>query len=76
MTLKTNQTKWHDLPRQNRGQKSCMGQPCITLIYQSVCLNDYRVRTEENCEDDCRVLNERKLVGCPTFVPGLMKYRL
>ena len=23
------QTKWHDLPRQNRGQKSCKCQPCI-----------------------------------------------
>ena len=25
---------------------------------------------------DCRVLNEGKLLGCPTVVPGLMKYRL
>ena len=25
----TKQTKWHDLPRQNRGQKSCKCQPCI-----------------------------------------------
>ena len=31
MTLKTKQTKWHDLPRQNRGQKSCECQPCIRL---------------------------------------------
>ena len=28
----TNQTKWHDLPRQNRGTKSCKCQPCITNI--------------------------------------------
>ena len=37
-----------------------------------------RVHTEENsyCEASCRVLNEGKLVGCPTVVPGLMKYRL
>ena len=34
--------------------------------------------TEENsyCEADCRILNERKLVGCLTVVPGLLKYRL
>ena len=25
---------------------------------------------------DCRVLNEGKLLGCLTVVPGLMKYRL
>ena len=25
---------------------------------------------------ECRVLNEGKLVGCPTVVPGLMEYRL
>ena len=41
-------------------------------------LPDRRVCTEENsyCENDCRVLNEGKLRGCPTVVPGLMKYRL
>ena len=39
---------------------------------------DCRVHTEENlyCVADCRVLNERKLAGCPTVVPGLLKYRL
>ena len=31
MTLKTKQTKWHDLPRQNRGQRSCECQPCISI---------------------------------------------
>ena len=33
-------------------------------------LPDRRVRTEENsyCEDDCRVLNEGKLLRCPTVV--------
>ena len=34
-------------------------------------LPDHPVHIEENtyCEDDCRVLNEGKLVGCPTVVP-------
>ena len=32
MPLKAKQTKWHDLPRQNRGQKSCECQPCINLV--------------------------------------------
>ena len=42
-------------------------------IYPSGC-----VHTEENsyCVADCLVLNEEKLVRCPTVVPGLMKYCL
>ena len=32
------QTKWHDLPRQNRGQKSCKCQPCIRLEIYSYSL--------------------------------------
>ena len=51
----------------------------VCFIIQSDYLPDCRVRTEENayCEDDCRVLlNEGKLVGCSSVVPGLMKYRL
>ena len=37
-----------------------------------------RVHTEENsyCVADCHVLNEEKLVGCPTAVPGLIRYCL
>ena len=35
MTLKTKQTKWQDLPRQNRGQKSCECQPCISWNLKS-----------------------------------------
>ena len=48
------------------------------LIVQSDYLPDCRVHTEENsyCEDDFRVLNVGKLVGCPTVVPRLIKYRL
>ena len=39
-------------------------------IYLKVTLPDRRVRTEENsyCKDDCCVLNEGKLLGCPTVV--------
>ena len=48
------------------------------FLKESDYLPDHRVGTEENsyCKDDCRVLNEGKLLGCPTVVPGLMKYRL
>ena len=31
----TKQTKWHDLPRQNRGQKSCKCRPCISNVCQA-----------------------------------------
>ena len=40
------------------------------MFLESDYLPDRRVRTEENsyCEDDCRVLNEGKFLGCPTVV--------
>ena len=39
MTLKTKKTKWHDLPQQNRGRKSCKCQPCITYPVVTVFLH-------------------------------------
>ena len=51
------------------------------LLFKGLANDTYpnnHVHTEENsyCLADCRVLNEGKLVGCPTIVPGLVKYRL
>ena len=52
-------------------------QTGIHFMEQSDYLRDHSVRTKENSyfEDDCCILDEGKLVGCPTVVPGLMKYR-
>ena len=36
-TATTKQTKWQDLPGQNRGQKSCKRQPCIIILF-NICL--------------------------------------
>ena len=56
----------------------CLPFNAFLYFYQGDYLPDCRVRTEEDsyCEDDCHVLNEGKLVGCPTVVPRLMKYCL
>ena len=40
------------------------------FLKESDYLHDRHLGTEENsyCTDDCRVLNEGKLLGCPTVV--------
>ena len=47
--LKTKQTKWHNLPPQNHGQKSCECQLCITVTASPQSSHEYKiVKVETN----------------------------
>ena len=61
MPLKTKQTKWHDLPRQNRGQKSYECQPCISLFKFRTA--NHKVQIETGRWDDT-LLKHRKCNLC------------